>query len=144
MGNYIELKLMELVYLIHHDNNVLASKTSENYSDGYLIQTITQIKQYMESHLDEKHTINSLASMFHMAPTTLKIAFRSVYGKPIHSWLQSQRMTVAAHLLHSSDISILEVAQQVGFEGVSQFNVIFKRYYGTTPGQFRKMSNTVK
>ena len=33
-------------------------------------------------------------------------------------------------------------AQAVGYEGMSQFNAVFKREYGMTPGQYRKMSET--
>ena len=98
----------------------------------------------MEQHLDEKLTIDYLSRRFHISPTTLKSYFRSIYGQPIHRWLQIQRMKKAANLLYTSAMSILQVAQSVGYEGVSQFNVVFKRYYGVTPGEYRKMSNSIK
>jgi len=37
---------------------------------------------------------------------------------------------------------IQQIAQAVGYEGMSQFNAAFKREYGMTPGQYRKMSET--
>ena len=142
--NYSVFKLIELFYLIHTENAVLKTKTSETKSDSYLIQTITQVKTYMEDHLEDRLTIDFLSDKFHISATSLKACFREFYGQPIHKWLQSQRMKRSATLLYSSNMNVLQIAQSVGYDGVSQFNVIFKRYYGVTPGQYRKMSNTVK
>ena len=142
--DYSVFKIIELFYLIHTENAVLKNKTSENNSDSYLIQTINNIKEYMESHLDERLTIDSLSERFHISATTLKASFREIYGMPIHKWLQAQRMKQAAKKLFSTNMTVLEIAQLVGYDGVSQFNVIFKRYYGVTPGRYRKMSNSVK
>lgn len=142
--DYSVFKLIELFYLIHTDNAVLRNKTSENNSDSYLIQTMNHIKEYMEQNLEHRLTIDFLSNKFHISPTTLKANFRELYGQPIHRWLQSQRMKKSAKLLFCTNMTILQVAQAVGYDGVSQFNVIFKRYYGVTPGQYRKMSNTVK
>ena len=142
--NYSVFKLIELFFLIHTDNAILQHKTSEQNSDSYLIQTITRVKDYMENHLEERLTIDFLSDKFHISATTLKANFREIYGQPIHQWLQTQRMKKSADLLYSSNMTVLQIAQLVGYEGVSQFNVIFKRYFGVTPGQYRKMSNTVK
>ena len=96
----------------------------------------------MEAHLDEKMTIASLSRQFQISPTALKIGFRSVYGQPIHAWLLGRRIQRAADLLQFSRLSILNIAQSVGYEGISQFNLVFKRHYGITPSQYRKMSNS--
>ena len=143
-NDYIVLKLIELMYLIHNDNNILIDKTSDNYSDSYLIKTVMNVKTYMERHLEEKHTIKALSKKFHIASTSLKINFNAIYGQSIHSYLQDLRMKRASEMLYTTNMTTLQIAQLVGYEGVSQFNVIFKRYYGVTPGQYRKMSNSIK
>ena len=48
----------------------------------------------------------------------------------------------ARELLSTTRMPIQQVALAVGYEGMSQFNAVFKRYYGMTPGQLRKMSET--
>lgn len=143
-SNYSVFKLLELFYLIHTENAVLKNKTSENNSNGYLIQTINHIKEYMETHLEDHLTIDFLSEKFHISATTLKTTFRKIYGQPVHRWLQIQRMKRAAKLLYTSNMTVIQIAQAVGYDGVSQFNVIFKRYYGVTPGQYRKMSNSIE
>ena len=45
-------------------------------------------------------------------------------------------------LLEATSMTALQVAQAVGYDGVSQFNPAFRRQYGCTPTQYRKMSKS--
>ena len=67
-----------------------------------------------------------------------------MYGISPHRWLTQQRMKHAWELLQSTDMTIQEVARTVGYDGVSQFSLVFKQHYGMTPGQLTKMSETGK
>ena len=49
-------------------------------------------------------------------------------------------MERAAQLLRGSSLTVLEVAQSVGYSSGSQFSTAFRERYGTSPGKFRKMS----
>ena len=46
----------------------------------------------------------------------------------------------AAELLRDSSLSVLGVAQSVGYGSASQFSAAFHRQYGMTPAMYRKMS----
>ena len=46
----------------------------------------------------------------------------------------------AAELLRDSSLSVLGVAQSVGYGSASQFSAAFRRQYGMTPAMYRKMS----
>ena len=61
---------------------------------------------------------------------------------PIHTYLIRQRLRRAQELICTTRMPIQQIAQSVGYEGMSQFNTAFKREYGMTPGQYRKMSET--
>ena len=47
-------------------------------------------------------------------------------------------MERAAELLRDSSLSVLGVAQSVGYSSASQFTAAFRRQYGVTPAQYRK------
>lgn len=141
-GRYCVLKAVELLYLLCTRSFLLKSEMNPAGLDTYLLRIVADIQGYMASHLDEKLTIYSLSQKFRISSTALKSGFRYLYGQPIHSWLQQQRMERAAELLHATPMTVLQVAQMVGYESVSQFQVGFKRRYGMTPGQYRKMSET--
>ena len=138
---YCVFKTVELLYLFCA-NTSTAGVLSETSSNAYPSLSISQVRAYLESHLEEKHTIPSLCHRFSLSPTSLKTGFRRMYGQPLHRWLTQQRIHRACELLRQSNLPILTVAQAVGYDSASQFSVVFKRYCGMTPGQFKKMSDS--
>ncbi|MCI7473157.1 MAG: AraC family transcriptional regulator [Clostridiales bacterium] len=137
-GRYCIWKTVELLYLLCKWNGML----EERGSDSPVWRTGAEIGVYLERHMGEKLTIAELSRRFCLSQTALKNYFRQVYGVPVHTWLRRRRMERAARLLRTSSLSVLEISQAVGYEGISQFNVTFKDCYGMTPGTYRKMSET--
>ena len=78
-----------------------------------------------------------------VSPTFLKENFHRVCGMPVHTWLIRQRIKRAQELLCTTQMPIQEIARAVGYESISQFHAAFKGYSGITPGQYRKMSETI-
>lgn len=137
-------KAIELLYLLCTHNHLPIQSPSQTTISSRLAPTISAIHAYMQQHLDEKLTIASLSHLFCISPTTLKQGFRNLYGESVHTVLQHMRITRAAKLLASSTMTVLQIAQLVGYDGVSQFNMVFKKTYGVTPTQYRKMSISVE
>ena len=63
--------------------------------------------------------------------------FKQHMGTGFIEYLNDYRLTMAERLLKSSDSSVLEIAEQSGFDNLSYFNRIFKRKYGMSPGKWR-------
>lgn len=101
---------------------------------------LEEVARYMEEHLDEPLSIPQLSRRALLSPTAFKAAFRQRYGLAVHAWLRQRRMERAAQLLRGSSLTVLEVAQSVGYSSGSQFTAAFRERYGTSPGKFRKMS----
>lgn len=136
---YALFKAMELLYLLStHD--LVASHTAKESNSGTLTRLVQEIAYYMRQHLDERLTIAGLSSQFGVSPTALKKEFHRLYGKPLHTWLQEQRLEQAAQLLRESSMTVLEIAQEVGYSSTSQFSAAFARHFGHTPGQYRRIS----
>lgn len=141
-GRYCVWKTVELLYLLCTHSGLLEEEKVGVRPDSYLAHTVCRMRAYMEQHLEEKLTIPDMSRRFCISPTAFKACFRRLYGRPVHQWLQERRMERAAGLLRGSPMTVLQAAQCVGYDGVSQFNAAFKRRYGVTPGQYRKMSET--
>lgn len=136
-SRYAVFKALELLYLLSaHD---LIAETPGN-SNSALTQIVQEVASYMRCHLDERLTIDELSIRFGVSPTALKKEFRRLYGQPLHAWLQEQRLTQAARLLRESTMTVLAVAQEVGYSSTSQFSAAFVRRFGHTPGQYRRIS----
>lgn len=139
---YAFFKAMELLYLLCSSEQLPEEWGKSNLWGNYLDHTVMEIQRYMNLHLGDKLTIAGLSQQFYISSTAFKERFRQLYGQPVHSWLQNQRMKQAAALLQNTSMNVLQVAQTVGYEGTSQFTVAFKNRYGMTPKQYAKMSKT--
>ena len=137
---YCVFKSVELLYLLCTE--VSESNGSLSGSGCPVSHSLLEVKAYIQTHLSDKLTIAFLCKQFSLSPTFLKEGFRRAYGMPIHSFLVQQRLRRAQELICTTRMSIQQIAQAVGYEGMSQFNAVFKREYGMTPGQYRKMSET--
>ena len=139
-GNrYCVWKAIELLYLLCAESADMAANPGPT---GYVPPEVWKVKAYIRTHLSEKITIQRLCRQFSVSPTLLKEGFRKACGVPVHSFLMEQRMRRARELLCNTALPVLQIAQAVGYEGISQFYVAFKRFYGVPPGQMRKMSET--
>lgn len=56
----------------------------------------------------------------------------------IGAYTNHVRMTVAANLLSTTDLSVEEIAYKVGYQYSTNFSKMFKKTYGKTPLKFRK------
>ena len=129
-------KSVELLYLLS-----APEKAEADAPPGLelgVARALAETRRYMEEHLDEHLTIPALSRRACLSATTFKTSFRRLYGLPVHAWLRQRRMERAAELLRGSSLSVLGVAQSVGYGSTSQFTAAFRREYGVTPAQYRK------
>ena len=66
--------------------------------------------------------------------------FKKAKGQSIVSYVHEQRMKKAAFLLENTDLKIRDVAMQVGIQDQLYFNKMFRKYYGSSPSEYRKQS----
>ena len=64
--------------------------------------------------------------------------FKKNLGVSCIDYLISYRLRKATELLQHSSLSILEIASEVGFSNLSNFNRQFKKAYHMTPRQYRE------
>lgn len=139
-ARYSLWKALELLYLLSCRDLITEAAPLRTHRDSSLTPLLAKMTTYMQQHLSEKLTIDMLSTRFGVSQTVLKKEFRQLYGQPIHAWLQEQRLSQAAALLRESRMTVLEIAQEVGYSSTSQFSSAFARRYGQTPGQYRRRS----
>ena len=64
--------------------------------------------------------------------------FKSTFGSSFHQALNQQRIQSACILLRETNMSVAEIAQEVGLPEAKSFCRVFKGVMQTTPGQYRK------
>ncbi len=101
-------------------------------------EMIREIHDRLTRQMGERITIEALSKQYLINPTTLKAAFKSVYGMSIAAHMKKHRMEQAAKLLRESDLRIAEIAQAVGYDSQSKFTAAFKAFFQVLPREYRK------
>lgn len=81
--------------------------------------------------------INKIAKELYIAPTKLKIIFKSVFGLSILQYHKEKNMLLAHQLVKNSHLKISIIAQMTGYESASKFSSAFKKRFSCLPSVFR-------
>lgn len=111
---YFILKTLELIlYLGKYE--IPERKKMGRYSPEQ-VETIREIHDYLLTHMEQRITIEELSRRYLMNPTTLKAAFKTVYGDSLASHMNEHRMEHAAALLRETTDSLAQIAGAVGYK----------------------------
>lgn len=100
--------------------------------------TLMGILEYMDSHLTEKITVETLAKRCNMSYSHFAKRFKEIYGRSCKDQLELLRIEKAEEMLKMSDLSLNDISQELCFSDCSHFIRSFKRWKGITPGKYRK------
>ena len=114
----------------------LIRKLKESKSESSSITN--KIEDYVIRHLGEKITLSDIARGCFYNPSYFSRKFKSLFGKKLSSYVEEKRLKVAVQMLRGTQGTIDEIAASVGFSDKSRFYKEFKKYYGKTPGEYRK------
>ncbi len=99
---------------------------------------LLQAQAAVDAHIgDAAYDVDQLASDLHMSRSSLYRAMETHCGQKPAEFIRERRMTRAAELLSTTDLSISEVAYSVGFAYASHFSKVFKERFGLAPKDYR-------
>ena len=98
-----------------------------------------RIIQYISEHYQSSISLSKLSQIFFLSPNQIIRIFREKTGYTFHEYLVRFRLTKACELLQSSTESISAIGRVVGYDNNSQFSAIFRKIYGITPNEYRKL-----
>lgn len=101
---------------------------------GFFYDLLTWIENHLHSPLRiEDISIKSGYSKWH-----LQRMFNQYFGISLGKYIRNRKITNAALLIKMSQIPIVEICAENGFSSQQTFTRFFKKYYGVTPGYYRK------
>jgi AraC family transcriptional regulator len=98
---------------------------------------LRRVLKFMREHLDDALPIARLAKVAALSPSQFIRAFRKATGQSPHRYLINLRAQKARELLERTDLSVLEVGLQCGFEQPSHFATVFRSRMGMSPRDWR-------
>lgn len=101
-------------------------------------QLILEIRDFIDEHLYEQHTIQEICRQFNINREKLQTGFHELVQSTVHAYIIRQRIERAARQLLESEDSIKAVALDSGYKKQRSFNKTFKTIYQMTPASYRK------
>ena len=98
---------------------------------------IWKARKYIEEHSDEELSLTKVANVVKLNANHLSENFKQVTGINFVEYVARTRFANACDLLRNPKLPISEIAFAAGFQSLSQFNRIFKRFSGKSPTQYR-------
>ena len=102
------------------------------------IHAIQKAYDILEKNYNNPPNISTLSKMVFLNEQKLKAGFSKHYHMSIGEYTNHIKMNIAANLLSTTDLSIEEISQKVGYNYSANFSKMFKKTYGKTPLKFRK------
>lgn len=99
-------------------------------------ETTIFILEYLQRNIDSI-TLKHLAEFFNYSERQMQRIIYAATGMSFGENVKKIRMQRAAELLKSTELTVSEIADHLGYYDTSSFRHAFKSYYGTTPKSFR-------
>lgn len=96
-----------------------------------------RIKEYIDDHYTEALSIEDIASRFYFTSEHIIRVFKKEAGLTPYQYIKKLRLAHARKLLLLSNLSVNEIAKEIGYSSVSTFCAQFRETFGMTPAVFR-------
>lgn len=133
LRSYLNIFLFELER-IYSPIGVVKNRNSKH-------DKIQQFEELIEKNYLSKKMPSSYADLLNVSANYLNKLCKEETGQTAGDLIRRRIIIEAQRLLHYTNFSINEIADQLGFENVSYFITFFKKHTQKTPEQFRKTSN---
>lgn len=126
----VETSCMLKSLLIQLARSTLLSKTKTN-------QIANQLIYYLQEHYQEDLTSDQIAAEFNYHSYHINRIMRNATGTTVHKYVINYRISVSKNLLSNTNMSIEEIAAEVGFKNTPYFSNSFKKIVGCSPSYYR-------
>ncbi|MFW5803123.1 MAG: helix-turn-helix domain-containing protein [Verrucomicrobiota bacterium] len=101
-------------------------------------ELFNRVIAYMHDHSTSTIRLAEIAKHVHMTVPSFTRFFRRVAGTSFVAYLNEWRIRRACLLLEETDLPIIAISTQVGYDNLSHFNRQFRKVTGTTPTAYRR------
>ena len=153
---YLESKILEAIALLTNEIRSSPQNAFTNQLDygkvkigknRYITLTASDVHALQKAHdiltneACNPPTVKSLSKMVFLNEQKLKAGFLARYHMSISEYTTSIKMTTAENLLSTTELSIDEISQMLGYHYSGNFIKMFKKIHGKTPLAFRKIKS---
>ena len=137
---YSVINFLTLLYELSlaDDTRELASSSFAKVDVDSESRRILKVKEYINKHYTEEIRLADLADLVGMSTTSFSRFFKLRSGKTLSDYVVEMRLGVASRQLVDTTNSVSEICYDCGFNTLSNFNRLFRKYKGCSPTEFRE------
>lgn len=121
-------------------NAVKKNSNKNSVLSGVDFQIIRAARDMFRDNLHNPPTIDNICQELYISEQKLTSGFKELYQMTIGNYFKDLRLSEAANLLSTTDLSIEEISLRVGYSHASNLSKAFKQKYKRTPLKYRKMT----
>lgn len=134
----VQSRMLELwLYIMRFKQNGAKQKT-EDSSGARKNQVVYEVANYIKCNYNESKSLEDISNKFYVDKCHLSRIFKSITGFTVNEYINIQRIRHSQLLLEDTLYSVSEIARHIGYDNVTYFTKIFRKYVGTTPLKYRK------
>lgn len=103
----------------------------------YKNHIVSGVRQYIQTHLQEKLSLNEVAAAFGISPSYLSLLFKKYSDCGFNEYVTQMKIGKAKELIQEEHLKIYEIADQLGFENAFYFSKVFKKVEGCSPREYQ-------
>jgi len=105
---------------------------------------IARAKRYIDEHFRDDIDRNDVAAVIFVTPNYLSKLFKNNMNMNLREYINQLRIEESKRLLLSTDLSVSEIATQVGYCNISYFSTVFHKLMGVGPFEWRSAKEETK
>lgn len=131
VGELLELVIIELARQISDKNGF------EIVTDKGEDMRLEKLIKFMRDNVRLKLTSEDFAREMNLSVKQINRWMKDAYGMSVSEYFKAERMKQIGKLLTTTDLRIIDIAMQFGYEDEYSMSKTFKRVMGLTPGKYR-------
>jgi len=134
---YVDIKIKEIFMLAMDKISSCTSVNTLEFSQSE-IERFYEAKEVLVSNIQNPMSLKQMARKFGINTKKIKTGFKQLYEMTPFNLILSTRMEKAKKMLTSSEMDITSIADEIGYNNKHSFSKAFKKYFGYSPGRYRK------
>jgi two-component system response regulator YesN len=105
-----------------------------------------EVEEYIEAHICDPEMLSMpvLAARFNYSPSQFSRRFVAVSGESVKEYVTRAKMKKAKELLRTVNLSITDIAYQLGYTTPFYFTNVFTKHFGESPSAYRSSFSEFK
>ena len=136
----VKLKLAELCLTLLRSQKSMPFLGENQKVETWKHQKVHEVAEYLLNHPETKESLEELAKRFYVSKSYLSRIFREVTSFTVNEYKNINRIKKSQQLLSHSSYSVTEISELLGFENMTYYERVFKKYAGMTPLKYRKIT----